>query len=74
MINRITSHGTDFSPYRDQVSITESRMTTSIENGVTNVYLVGILTNRSEFAWKNIRVDARFYDKAGVMIDAVPHA
>lgn len=34
------------------------------------LFVTGILTNRSEFAWRDIEFECRFYDAAGQLIDA----
>lgn len=34
------------------------------------IYVTGILTNRSAFAWRDVEFECRFYDRAGKMIDA----
>ena len=33
-------------------------------------FVIVIMTNKSEIAWKDIELDIRLFDKAGVMLDA----
>ena len=35
------------------------------------VSVVGIVTSQSEFAWKNIGLEARLFDKNGKLIDVI---
>lgn len=62
--------GIDFSPYRDSISIVESRMNLQVDDKQPMVNVVGILTNKSEVAWKVVQMDLRFFDKSGTLIDA----
>ena len=34
--------------------------------------VVGTLTNTSDVGWKDVGVEAQFFDKAGKLIDAIP--
>jgi hypothetical protein len=68
-IQRLFNPGTDFSPYRDDISIVESRMNFSTVGKDPMVYLVVLMTNKTDMAWKGIQFDARFFDKSGALID-----
>ena len=35
------------------------------------VFVVGVVTNKSEFAWKNIGLEAQLFDKNGKLIDVI---
>ncbi len=38
------------------------------------IYITGILTNQSEFAWRDIELECRFLDTNGRLVDAAhPH-
>jgi hypothetical protein len=67
---RLLKPGVDFSPYRDSISVVESRMNLQDDDKKPMVNVVVIVTNKSEVAWKNIQTDVRFYDKSGTLIDA----
>ena len=34
------------------------------------IFMTGVLTNSSPEAWKSVEFDCRFFDAAGVMVDA----
>lgn len=70
MFNRLTGSGIDFSPYRNGISLVESRM--NLKDAGTNsmVYVVAVLTNHTDIAWRQIQLDVRFFNQAGTLIDA----
>ena len=70
-LNRISSPGADFSPYRSSISVMESTMdkTKTSEDGTPRIVVVGLITNKSDIAWKNIEFDLRFFDRSGNLID-----
>jgi hypothetical protein len=35
------------------------------------VFVVGVVTNQSDFAWKNVGLEARLFDKGGKLIDVI---
>ena len=69
-LQRVVKPGVDFSPYRDSIPIVESRMNLQADDKQPMVNVVVVVTNKSDLAWKNVQLDTRFYDKAGVLIDA----
>ena len=69
-LQRIFNPGIDFSPYRDGISVVESRMNLQADDKQPMVNVVVLLTNKSEVAWKDVQMDLRFYDKTGTLIDA----
>lgn len=62
--------GIDFSPYRNQVFVTESQMRlgTNYENE-GSISIVAMITNQTDLAWKQVPLEVRFFDKAGALID-----
>ena len=70
---QIMNPGKDFSPYRESIYVVESRMNFQSDEKEPSVNVVVVLTNRSEFAWKDVQMDLRFYNAAGTMIDAMPY-
>ena len=63
--------GVDFSLYRNRISVTESHMTFNSDEKAPLIYVVIVLTNKSDLAWKDVDMDLRFYDKSGSLIDAM---
>lgn len=63
--------GADFSPYKNQISITESHMIfgTNYYEKAPEVSVIAIVTNQTDLAWKEIPFDVRFFDKAGTLVD-----
>ena len=70
MLGRLFSSGIDFSPYRNGISIVESRMNFKDVGTNSLVYVVVVITNQTDIAWKQTQVDVRFFNKAGTLIDA----
>ncbi len=68
-IQRLFDPGIDFSPYRNDISIVESRMNFSNDEKDPMLYLVVLVTNKTDVAWRSIQFDARFFDKSGTLID-----
>ena len=67
----------EFATYRNEIAVVNSqlcqRISTSGCDSNVNVYatVVGTLTNRSEIAWKDVGVEAHFFDKSGRQFDAL---
>ena len=66
--------GRDYSPFRDSLSVLETRMNFKPDEYGDCIYVVVVLTNKCVFTWKNPQLDIRFYDKAGTLIDANSNA
>jgi len=73
-INGIMNPGVDFSPYRESISVVESRMNFQSDQYGSSIYVVVVLTNKCELAWKSPQLDLRFYNQAGTLIDAVAYS
>ena len=71
-VNQLMNPGRDFLPYRDTISVVESRMNLKPDEYSDAFYVVTVLTNKGELAWKNPQLDLRFYNKSGILIDAIP--
>jgi len=69
VLDSITGQGRDFAEYRDQIRVVTSSM--SFNPTTTNAYVttVGLLTNSSEFSWKEIQLEAQYFDASGKLID-----
>lgn len=59
-----------YSELPDALQVLEARMNWVETDQGAMLYVTGLLTNRSEVAWRNIEFECRFFDGAGVMIDA----
>jgi hypothetical protein len=70
MFNRFTGSGIDFSPYRNEISVVESRMNFKDAGTNSMVYVVAVITNHTDIAWRQIQYDVRFFNRAGTLIDA----
>lgn len=68
-IHHVINRGIDFLPYRGQISVVESRMFFATNQNTPYVYIVGIATNQSSLAWNGVEFEARFFNKAGTLID-----
>lgn len=68
-VHRLMNPGRDFSPYRESISVVESRMNFKPDEYGDAFYVVAILTNKCDLAWKNPQLDLRFFNKAGTLID-----
>jgi hypothetical protein len=69
LLNSITGEGRDFAEYRDQIRVVTSSMNFSQTS--TNAYItsVGLLTNSSEFTWKEVQLEAQYFDASGKLTD-----
>lgn len=62
--------GEDFSSYRDQVSIIESRLEVSDGSQYNSVVTVGRLRNDSPVKWNHVVIEVQYFDKQGTLIGA----
>lgn len=63
--------GEDFSNYRGAINVVESSFHLQDGKNGLELSVVGILTNTSSLAWKNIQVEAQLLDADGKLIDSV---
>ena len=61
----------DFAPYRNQIAVVSSEKSFKMFGSNPTVFVVGAITNQSDFAWKNVGLEARFFDKDGKLIDVI---
>jgi hypothetical protein len=61
----------DFAEFRNQITVINSEVSHQVRSSNTWVTVVGMATNQSETSWKNVGVEAQFFDKEGKMIDAI---
>lgn len=73
MLEALFSEGESFADYRNTVSVVEPKMVfgvTGCEHKSPTVAILGKIQNDSPVSWKDIRVEATFFDKEGKLIDA----
>lgn len=61
----------DFATYRNEIGVVNSQFSQRIANSNLWVTVVGTLTNNSDVGWKDVGVEAQFFDRAGKLIDAI---
>jgi len=61
----------DFAIYRNEISVVNSQFSQRISSSNLWNTIVGTLTNRSNIGWKDVGVEAQFFDKSGKMIDVI---
>ncbi|MBI3415035.1 MAG: hypothetical protein HY043_06895 [Verrucomicrobia bacterium] len=63
----------EFGPYQDQIVAINSEFSHRMSGSNLWVTVVGVVTNRSDFAWKNVGLEAQFFDRQGKLIDVDSH-
>jgi hypothetical protein len=62
---------TDFAIHRNEISVVNSQFSHRMnESNLWNT-VVGTLTNNGDIGWKDVEVEAQFFDKSGKIIDAI---
>lgn len=61
----------DFANYRNEISVVNSQFSQRIYGSNLWNTVVGTLTNNSDVGWKDVGVEAQFFDKSGKRIDAI---
>ena len=62
----------DFAPFQNQITVVSSATSFRMAGSNLIVSVVGVVTNRSEFGWKNLGLEAQLFDKDGKLIDLIP--
>ena len=70
LLNQMFAKGRSFSPSRDKIEVLSSQVTVVHSEYFTNVVLSGMLTNRSNYSWKELEFEVRYLDGSGKIIDA----
>ena len=64
-----------FGDMPNSLRVMESGMNWVETTNGCRIYVVGMLTNQSAIAWKDVEIQCRFFDTNGAMVDAAyPHA
>jgi hypothetical protein len=61
----------DFAEFRDQIDVVNSQVSHRLWSSNLYVVVVGLATNRGEYGWKNVAIEAQFFDQSGKLIDAI---
>ena len=73
MFEMTFSEGESFSHFSNAVSVVETKMVfgfSGCEHKAPTVVILGKIQNDSPVSWKDVRLEANFFDKAGKLIDA----
>jgi hypothetical protein len=54
----------------DSITIVSSEMNWVRRGSEPSIYIIGMLTNRSDQAWYSLEFECRFFNQSGVMVDA----
>lgn len=69
-LNRFQNPKPDYTAFVNSLQVMESRMNWAETSNGLRIYVTGILTNQSEFAWRDIELECRFFDAKGQWVDA----
>ena len=61
----------DFAEFRDQIVVVDSQVSHRMWSSNIWVAVVGVVTNRSDAGWKNVGMEAQFFDKSGTLVDTI---
>jgi hypothetical protein len=69
-LNRLQNPKPDYTDFVGSLRVLETRMNWADTTSGTRIYITGILTNQSAFAWRDIELECRFFDTSGQLLDA----
>jgi hypothetical protein len=61
----------DFVPYQGRIAVVSSEVSFRMSGSNLTVSVVGVITNQTDFAWKNVGLEARLFGKDGKLIDVI---
>ncbi len=61
----------DFAAYQGQISVVTSEMSFRMSGSNLTVSVVGVVTNQSDYAWKDVGLEARLFGQDGNLIDVI---
>ena len=73
-LNRFQNPKPDYTAFVNSLRVVESRMNWAETSSGLRIYITGILTNQSEFAWRDIELECRFFDANGPIGGCCPSA
>jgi len=71
LLDKLTGSRTQFAAHRDEIAVVSSQFSHRISDSNLMNTVVGTLTNHGDHNWKDIGVEAEFFDKSGRQIDAI---
>ena len=69
LMSRLFTPGRDFAPFRNQFEVVSSSMQFSQTERGPYVTTVGTIRNNSDYPWKEVQLEARYFGKADKLID-----
>ena len=66
---RVMNPGKDFTTVREQVAITSSELQFSSGEKGRYITTIGVITNGSDCGWKEVQMEARYFNKQGKLVD-----
>jgi hypothetical protein len=60
----------EYTEFVNSLRVVESRMNWAQAKDGPRIYIVGLLTNQSDFAWRRMECECRFFDAKGQLVDA----
>lgn len=66
---RLFDRGRDFAPFRAQFSIVSSSMELTTNQNGRSVTTVGMVRNDSDYAWKEVQLEVRYFDRNDKLVD-----
>ena len=70
MFENMFDKGEDFTPFRNQITITKSELKFGEKKSGDTVAVIGTMANSSPVPWKDVQIEVRFYGSDGNLIDA----
>jgi hypothetical protein len=61
----------DFAQYQNQITVINSETSFHMVSSNLTVSVIGVITNQSDFGWKEIGTEAQFFDATGGMMDVI---
>jgi hypothetical protein len=61
----------NFAKYHDEIQVLSSHFSYRVSGSNVYVTVVGTITNRSSIGWKEVEVEAQFFDQSGKLIDVI---
>lgn len=61
----------DFAAYQSQISVVTSELSFRMSGSNLTVSVVGVVTNQSDYAWKDVGLEARLFGQDGSLIDVI---
>lgn len=66
---RMFDPGKDFAPFKDRFEVVSSSMLFSTNQNELYITTVGTVRNNSDYAWKEVQMEVRYFDRESKLID-----